>query len=398
MDDVVQSFDEWMELSDESSETQRAITKQAYLIDTWKLIHATAIQRVQTIELDKRSVSSQKSHHSQTSRSSASKPSRSSCKETLIDFRTKRALLEETLKFTAAIAEKQNKLEQLKIQKELGEIAVQEAVYQEAVNSESQLYDEQPPLLPTTQHDVVAAFLETDNAAGLTSTPGTPNLTVFNQGTCPADIRLAASPPAITPTGSQFQVEPPALSSRNHTTPVVPTKEPRIFISSSPIDHTMITCSFSGGGQVPPVFPAICTDPSGYHSPRGFCGNTPIFVPSSTAAYGPVPQNYSAQLMDALAKISQLQHLPQAKPNFGEPAVIALHSFSDTSDAGLGQVTYLRLINNLRQVHVSFLMGKACVAPLKPMSIPHRELTAAVISVNAKQRAQLQGPSRSILH
>ena len=69
-------------------------------------------------------------------------------------------------------------------------------------------------------------------------------------------------------------------------------------------------------------------------------------------------------------------------PGFGEPVVFELHSFSDASDVGLGQVTYLRLVNGSNQVHISFLMGKARVAPLKPMSTPRRELTAAVISVN----------------
>ena len=69
-------------------------------------------------------------------------------------------------------------------------------------------------------------------------------------------------------------------------------------------------------------------------------------------------------------------------PSFGEPLITKLHSFSDTSDLDLGQVTYLPLENNSNQVHVSFLMGKACIAPLKPMSTPRCELTAAVISAN----------------
>ena len=57
-------------------------------------------------------------------------------------------------------------------------------------------------------------------------------------------------------------------------------------------------------------------------------------------------------------------------PTFGEPVVTELHSFSDASDVGLGQVTYLRLVNNSNQVHVSFLMGKARVAPFKQMWPP----------------------------
>ena len=56
---------------------------------------------------------------------------------------------------------------------------------------------------------------------------------------------------------------------------------------------------------------------------------------------------------------------------------VELHHFSDASTEGYGQCTYLRLtdVNNL--VHCSLVMGKACVAPLKPITIPRLELTAA---------------------
>ncbi|XP_031551909.1 uncharacterized protein LOC116289173 [Actinia tenebrosa] len=69
-------------------------------------------------------------------------------------------------------------------------------------------------------------------------------------------------------------------------------------------------------------------------------------------------------------------------PGFGIPVKAEVHSFSDGSDDGLGQVSYLRLVNARGEVHVSFLMAKSRVGPLKAISIPRMELTASVISVN----------------
>lgn len=69
-------------------------------------------------------------------------------------------------------------------------------------------------------------------------------------------------------------------------------------------------------------------------------------------------------------------------PGFGKVVQSEVHSFSDASQSGIGQVSYLRVVNENNDVHVSFLMSKARVAPIKPMSIPHMELTAAVVSVN----------------
>ena len=100
----------------------------------------------------------------------------------------------------------------------------------------------------------------------------------------------------------------------------------------------------------------------------------------------PVPDHIHSRWEKWRSELPLLENIriPRCvKPcNFGEPVTTELHSFSDASDLGLGQVTYLRLVNNANQVYVSLLMGKARVAPLKSISIPRRELTAAVISVN----------------
>ena len=81
---------------------------------------------------------------------------------------------------------------------------------------------------------------------------------------------------------------------------------------------------------------------------------------------------------------------------FGHPTYAQLHHFSDASEAGYGAVTYLRIQNNRNDIHVAFLLGKARVTPLKTITIPRLELTAAVLAVRvdlmlkAELKLQLQ--------
>ncbi|CAC5381678.1 unnamed protein product [Mytilus coruscus] len=67
--------------------------------------------------------------------------------------------------------------------------------------------------------------------------------------------------------------------------------------------------------------------------------------------------------------------------DFGEVKFIELHHFSDASSNGYGQCSYIRLANSKQQVHCTLVIGKSRVVPLKPITIPRLERTAAVISV-----------------
>ena len=58
-----------------------------------------------------------------------------------------------------------------------------------------------------------------------------------------------------------------------------------------------------------------------------------------------------------------------------------LHHFSDASEEGYGAVSYLCLTDALGNIACSILLGKARVAPLKTVTEPRLELTAATVAV-----------------
>ena len=67
--------------------------------------------------------------------------------------------------------------------------------------------------------------------------------------------------------------------------------------------------------------------------------------------------------------------------NFGDVVRTELHNFADASEAGFGAVSCLRSINNQGEIHCSFVLGKARLSPMKPMTIPRLELSAATVAV-----------------
>lgn len=67
--------------------------------------------------------------------------------------------------------------------------------------------------------------------------------------------------------------------------------------------------------------------------------------------------------------------------DFGLVKHAQLHHFADASEAGYGTATYIRMLNQENRIQVTFLLGKARVTPLKAVTIPRLELTAAVLAV-----------------
>ncbi|XP_077982843.1 uncharacterized protein LOC144437710 [Glandiceps talaboti] len=87
------------------------------------------------------------------------------------------------------------------------------------------------------------------------------------------------------------------------------------------------------------------------------------------------------QWVEDIPYIEQLTVPRSLQPRGVQITSCQLHMFSDASDKGYGIAAFTRLSDNRGQVHCNLLMGKARVAPLKRITIPRMELTAASISV-----------------
>ena len=62
---------------------------------------------------------------------------------------------------------------------------------------------------------------------------------------------------------------------------------------------------------------------------------------------------------------------------FGKVTRRELHIFCDASSVGYGAAVYMRMIDERGSVHVTFVMGKSRLSPIKPVTIPRLELCAA---------------------
>ena len=98
-----------------------------------------------------------------------------------------------------------------------------------------------------------------------------------------------------------------------------------------------------------------------------------------------ISSNDQKRWNDWLSQVKELQGIKVArcyKPEgFGKVVSTQIHCFSDASNQGYGVVMYIRLIDDKGNIHCSFLIGKSRVAPLKIVTVPRMELTAAARAV-----------------
>ena len=82
---------------------------------------------------------------------------------------------------------------------------------------------------------------------------------------------------------------------------------------------------------------------------------------------------------------------------FGKVNTIELHHFLDASCEGYGQCSYLRLVDDSNRIHCSLIIRKFHVTPLKQVSIPRLELTAAIVSIKVSTMLQDEPDHKNVL-
>ncbi|KAL9951191.1 hypothetical protein ACROYT_G043811 [Oculina patagonica] len=97
-----------------------------------------------------------------------------------------------------------------------------------------------------------------------------------------------------------------------------------------------------------------------------------------------VPESTQRQWEAWLSDLPKLERfeIPRCfkPPEFAAVRRRELHHFSDASSQGYGAVSYLRQTDANGKVHCSLVMAKSRVAPLKSVTIPRMELSAAVLA------------------
>ena len=97
----------------------------------------------------------------------------------------------------------------------------------------------------------------------------------------------------------------------------------------------------------------------------------------------PIPEEFKIRWekwLESLPKLSKFTVSRCIKPiDFGQIISCQLHHFSDASQDAYGAVSYIRMVNEQERIRCAFVIGKSRVAPLKPMTIPRLELSAATV-------------------
>ena len=100
----------------------------------------------------------------------------------------------------------------------------------------------------------------------------------------------------------------------------------------------------------------------------------------------PVPEDSMMKWQGWTKELPSLSkiHIPRCftSSEMGAYRTVELHNFSDASLVGYGCASYLRVVDENERIETSLVMSKSRVTPIRPITVPRLELTAAVASIN----------------
>lgn len=106
-----------------------------------------------------------------------------------------------------------------------------------------------------------------------------------------------------------------------------------------------------------------------------------------------IPSEHKSRWESWLSELPSLENISVQRclysPEQGSIESREIHVFSDASNIGYGCAAYLRSCDFNGHVNIAFLMGKARLAPLRKISIPRLELTAATVALKIGQMIKL---------
>ena len=95
--------------------------------------------------------------------------------------------------------------------------------------------------------------------------------------------------------------------------------------------------------------------------------------------------NKWAAWLCSLTNLEKLHFNRCILPHDFADSVFELHHFCDASTIAYGACSYLRVINRDGRIFVTLLAAKGRLAPLKELTVPRLELSAAVVAVKLEQ-------------
>ena len=161
-DNAIQGFIDWMNLTVEAEEINEITRQQYELQSSWEKVRATALSRMEFLEVKEET----KSNLSYGSRISSS-----SSVSKLLGLKAKRAALEQKIIFADTIKEQEKTLAKLKVQQELSETLVEEAVYQVALNAGDENNEDESlsQVTPKRFGSIIDSFLYEQKPSGSVS-------------------------------------------------------------------------------------------------------------------------------------------------------------------------------------------------------------------------------------